>query len=81
MIEDNEYAISVPVEVQDRRRQRRSRLLTGFPDLKIVECDGTDLLESHRARARGGAVVPGAARGPALLHAHTTRPLFALRLR
>ena len=72
LVEDNEYAISVPVEVQTAGGNV-SRLLTGFPDLKIVECDGTDVLESWRASAE----VVGwcrARRGPALLHAHTTRP-------
>ena len=72
VVEDNEYAISVPVEVQTAGGNV-SRLLTGFPDLKIVECDGTDVLESWRASEE----VVGwcrARRGPALLHAHTTRP-------
>ena len=72
VIEDNEYAISVPVEVQTAGGSI-SRLLTGFPDLRIVECDGTDLLDSHRA---AGEVVRWCRerRGPALLHAHTIRP-------
>ncbi len=72
VVEDNEYAISVPVEVQTAGGSV-SRLLTGFPDLKIVECDGTDLLDSHRA---AGEVVRWCRErhGPALLHAHTIRP-------
>ena len=72
VVEDNEYAISVPVEVQTAGGSV-SRLLTGFPDLKIVECDGTDLVDSHRA---AGEVVRWCRerRGPALLHAHTIRP-------
>ncbi len=72
VIEDNEYAISVPVEVQTAGGSV-SRLLTGFPDLKIVECDGTDLPESHRASTEAIAWCRQR-RGPALLHAHTTRP-------
>ncbi len=72
VVEDNEYAISVPVEVQTAGGNV-SRLLTGFPDLKIVECDGTDLLDSHRA-AREVVEWCRNRRGPALLHAHTTRP-------
>ena len=72
LIEDNEYAISVPVEVQTAGGNV-SRLLTGFPDLKILECDGTDLLESHRA-ARKAVEWCRDRRGPAVLHAHTTRP-------
>ena len=72
VIEDNEYAISVPVEVQTAGGSI-SRLLAGFPDLRIVECDGTDLPESYRASEEAVAWVRGR-RGPALLHAHTTRP-------
>ena len=72
LIEDNEYAISVPVEVQTAGGSV-SKLLTGFPGLKIIECDGTDVLDSHRAA--GEAVAWCRSRqGPALLHAHTTRP-------
>ncbi len=72
LIEDNGYAISVPVEVNTPGGSI-SRIISGFPDLHIVECDGTDLLESYRA----GAEAVGhcrARRGPALIHAHTTRP-------
>ena len=72
LIEDNEYAISVPVEVQTAGGNV-SRLLTGFPDLKIVECDGTDLLESRRAACEAVRWCRER-RGPALLHAHTIRP-------
>ena len=72
VVEDNEYAISVPVEVQTAGGSV-SRLLTGFPGLKIVECDGTDLMESHRA-AREVVDWCRQRKGPALLHAHTTRP-------
>ena len=41
VIEDNEYAISVPVEVQTRRRQH---LQAGgeLPELHFAEVDGTD---------------------------------------
>ena len=72
VVEDNEYAISVPVEVQTAGGNV-SRLLTGFPGLKIVECDGTDLVDSYRA-AREVVQWCRERRGPALLHAHTIRP-------
>ena len=72
VVEDNGYAISVPVEVQTAGGNV-SRLLTGFPDLGIVECDGTDLLDSHRAVSEAVHWCRQR-RGPALLHAHTTRP-------
>ena len=72
LVQDNGYAISVPVEVNTAGGSI-SKLVTGFPDLKVVECDGTDLLDSHRA---SGDVVAYCrqGRGPALLHAHVTRP-------
>jgi 2-oxoisovalerate dehydrogenase E1 component len=72
LIEDNGYAISVPVEVQTAGGSI-SKLVRGFPDLLVVECDGTDVVDSYRA---GREVVEYARsrRGPALLHAHVTRP-------
>ena len=72
LIEDNEYAISVPVEVNTPGGSI-SKLVSGFPDLFVIECDGTDLLDSHRAT--GKAVKHcRLRRGPALVHAHTIRP-------
>jgi len=72
LVEDNEYAISVPVEVQTAGGSV-SKLLTGFPDLEIIECDGTDLLDSYRASGEAVAYARSG-KGPALLHAHTVRP-------
>ncbi len=72
VVQDNGYAISVPIEVQTAGGSV-SRLASGFPDLHIVECDGTDLVDSYRAA--GEAISYARARsGPAMLHAHTTRP-------
>jgi 2-oxoisovalerate dehydrogenase E1 component len=72
LVEDNGYAISVPVEVNTAGGSI-SRLLTGFPDLYIEEVDGCDVLASYEAAGR--AVAHARARkGPALLHAHVTRP-------
>ncbi|MDP2958440.1 MAG: dehydrogenase E1 component subunit alpha/beta [Longimicrobiales bacterium] len=72
VVEDNGYAISVPVEVQTAGGSI-SRLVSGFPGLRVVECDGTDVVETYRA---AGEVVRHARerRGPALLHAHCVRP-------
>ena len=72
LIEDNGFAISVPVEVQTAGGSI-SRLVSGFPDLLIRECDGTDVLDSYEA---AGQVVRWVRnrRGPALLHAHVVRP-------
>ena len=72
VIEDNGYAISVPVEVQTAGGSI-SKLVAGFPGLHIVECDGTDVVDSYRAA--GEAVAYARARkGPAFIHAHCTRP-------
>ena len=72
LIEDNGYAISVPVEVQTAGGSI-SKLVSGFPNLFITECDGTDVLDSYE---KAGEVVQYCreGRGPALLHAHVTRP-------
>jgi 2-oxoisovalerate dehydrogenase E1 component len=72
IVEDNEFAISVPVEVNTAGGSI-SKLLTGFPDLLILECDGTDLVESYEAVGRAAAHAR-ARRGPALVHAHVIRP-------
>ena len=72
LIQDNGWAISVPVEKQTPGGSI-SRLVTGFPHLKIIECDGTDFLASYRAMSEAAAWVRGGA-GPALVHAHCIRP-------
>ncbi len=72
LIEDNGYAISVPVEVQTAGGSI-SRLVTGFPDLYIEQCDGTDLLASYETLQRAIDYVRER-RGPALVHAHVIRP-------
>ena len=72
LLEDNGYAISVPVEVQTAGADV-SKLLEGFPSLYLQRCDGTDPIESlevmHRAvkycRER---------KGPAFVHAKVIRP-------
>ena len=72
LVEDNGYAISVPVEVNTAGGSI-SKLVGGFPDLYIEEFDGTSLVESHAACGR--AVEHARRRkGPALLHAHVVRP-------
>lgn len=72
LVEDNGYAISVPVEVNTPGGSI-SKLLTAMPGLHIEEFDGTNLLESYEACGRG---VDYARRrkGPVLLHAHVVRP-------
>jgi 2-oxoisovalerate dehydrogenase E1 component len=72
LVEDNGYAISVPVEV-NTAGGKISNLVTGFPDLFIRECDGTDVLDSYAAAGEAVDWVRSR-KGPALLHAHTVRP-------
>jgi 2-oxoisovalerate dehydrogenase E1 component len=72
LIEDNGYAISVPVEVQTAGGSI-SKLVRGFPDLYIEECDGTDVLASYETLKRA-ADYCRRQRGPALVHAHVIRP-------
>ncbi|MCA1556968.1 MAG: thiamine pyrophosphate-dependent dehydrogenase E1 component subunit alpha, partial [Acidobacteria bacterium] len=72
LIEDNGYAISVPVEVQTAGGDV-SKLLEGFPNLYIQKCDGTDPVESLETMRR--AVEHCRARkGAALVHAKVIRP-------
>ncbi len=72
LVEDNGYAISTPVEVQTPGGDI-SRLVESFPDLAVYRCDGTDYLESYETLAEAIAYVRSR-RGPALVHAHVTRP-------
>ena len=72
LIEDNGYAISVPVEVQTAGGSI-SRLVSSFPNFYIEECDGTDFLASYETLNRAIGYVRER-RGPALVHAHVIRP-------
>src|ERR1700729_3438816 len=72
LIEDNGYAISVPVEVQTAGGSI-SKLVRNFPNLLVEECDGTDPLESYATLQRAAAHCRER-KGPAFVHAHVTRP-------
>jgi 2-oxoisovalerate dehydrogenase E1 component len=72
LVEDNGYAISVPVEAQTAGGSI-SRLVESFPNLKVIRCDGTDVVASHRAMTEAVAWCRER-RGPALVHASVIRP-------
>jgi 2-oxoisovalerate dehydrogenase E1 component len=72
LIEDNGYAISVPVEFETAGGSI-SKLVANYPGLHIEECDGTDPLASYAA-FKTAAEYCRARKGPALVHAHVTRP-------
>lgn len=72
LVEDNGYAISVPVERQTAGGNI-ARLLEGFPGLLRLEVDGTNFTESFYALQHAAAYCRGG-HGPALIHASVIRP-------
>jgi 2-oxoisovalerate dehydrogenase E1 component len=72
LIEDNEYAISVPREVQTPNSSI-SKTVAGFRPLLVLEVDGCDPVASF-AVMREAIAHARAGKGPALVHAHCVRP-------
>jgi 2-oxoisovalerate dehydrogenase E1 component len=72
LVEDNGYAISVPIEAQTAGGSV-SRLTEGFPGLFRQEVDGLDFLASYSAM-KAAVAYCREGRGPALVHAHVIRP-------
>jgi 2-oxoisovalerate dehydrogenase E1 component len=72
LVQDNGYAISVPVEVQTPGGDI-SKIVRAFPNLLVLKVDGTDFVESHRV-VREAIAYARERRGPALVHAHVIRP-------
>ena len=73
LITDNEYAISVPVEVQTAGGNI-SNLVRNYPGLFVKEVDGCDPIASYMVLREAIARVRRPDGGPALVHAHTIRP-------
>ena len=72
LVEDNGYAISVPVEVQTAGGDI-SKLVSAFPGLLVQSVDGTSFLDSYQAMQQA-VDYARARKGPALVHARVTRP-------
>ncbi|MEA2764268.1 MAG: 2-oxoisovalerate dehydrogenase component, partial [Gemmatimonadaceae bacterium] len=72
LVEDNGYAISVPVEVSTAGGSI-SKLVRSFPNFYIEEVDGCDLLASYDVMQRA-VEYARQRKGPALVHAHVIRP-------
>ena len=72
LIEDNGYAISVPVEVNTAGGSI-SKLVQSFPNLLIQEVDGCDPLASYDVMLKAHDYARQR-KGPALVHAHVIRP-------
>jgi 2-oxoisovalerate dehydrogenase E1 component len=71
-VQDNGYAISVPVEAQTAGGSI-SRLVSGFPNFHFEEVDGTDPVASFGAFQRAARYCRQKL-GPAFVHAHVIRP-------
>lgn len=72
LVEDNGYAISVPVRVQTPEGSI-SKTLDDFPGLKVIICDGNCPIESYAA-FKDAEKHLRAGKGPVLVHAKVTRP-------
>ncbi|MEP6778542.1 MAG: dehydrogenase E1 component subunit alpha/beta [Gemmatimonadaceae bacterium] len=72
LVEDNGYAISVPVEVNTAGGSI-SKLVTQFPDLYVQEVDGCDFFASYAALDRA-ITYARERKGPAFVHAKVIRP-------
>lgn len=71
LVEDNGYAISVPVEV-NTPGGNISRLVANFPHFHFAEVDGNDPVATLRAFQKAAAHCR-AGLGPALVHGHCVR--------
>ena len=72
LVEDNGYAISVPVEVGTAGGSI-SKLVASFPGLYVQEVDGCDLIKSFETMQRA-VNYARERKGPAFVHAKVIRP-------
>jgi 2-oxoisovalerate dehydrogenase E1 component len=72
VVEDNEYAISTPVEA-NTPGGNISRLIANFPNFHFAEIDGTDPSACYAAMVEAVAYCRSG-KGPALVHGHVVRP-------
>ncbi len=72
LVEDNGYAISVPVEVNTAGGSI-SKLVSSFPGLHVQEVDGCDFIASYEAM-KSAIGYARQRKGPALVHAKVIRP-------
>ena len=72
VVEDNEYAISVPVEV-NTAGGNIGKLVSGFPNFHFAEVDGTDPIASYAVFKKAVEYIR-AGSGPAFVHGHVIRP-------
>ena len=72
VIEDNGYAISVPVEV-NTPGGNISKLVANFPNFFFAEVDGTEPIECYQALQTAVAYCRSG-QGPAFVHGHVIRP-------
>ncbi len=72
VIEDNEYAISTPVET-NTPGGNISKLIANFPNFFFQEIDGTDAVTCYEAMVKA-VEYARSGRGPAVVHGHVVRP-------
>lgn len=73
VIQNNKWAISVPVEGQNAgKNSSLAEMMKGYENLLRMEVDGTDFLEMHAA-AQSAFKYARQGKGPALIEAHTVR--------
>ncbi|MCY7377455.1 MAG: dehydrogenase E1 component subunit alpha/beta [Pyrinomonadaceae bacterium] len=72
VVEDNGYAISTPVEVGTAGGDI-SKLVSGFPNLLIQKCDGTNPIESYETFKKAVEFCRER-KGAAFVHAKVVRP-------